>query len=258
MQKTEGEFMRDEATLTLKLDYKKPVELADMSLSLYAMAAEFNRFSDHHALGVPGGKLYLYSVSNGSFIAELQAISGQLAVFADQMQAVSAFIGNIKVILGYLLGKHDTKPEMDKKQLEGLSQFLEPVAKDREAQWVISHNHIEQLTINYQEANAAQRAASREMEAMKEAVSGVHTQVVLAFRQIRNHPDVGNRGVIESISKAAIKTIFADSAIHDTMLMGVENPLKGGYLVDVRVETIDEKPTLYKIIRYHERIEVDD
>ena len=38
------------------------------------------------------------------------------------------------------------------------------------------------------------------------------------------------------------------------MLSSVRNPFKRAYLVDVMVETIQEKPVLYRILEVHEII----
>ena len=242
--------------IKIVLNYTKPVELIDISLSLSAIGSEFQLFSEHSRNGVPGSKLYLHKVEQGSLIAELIAMSDQASVFVDQAQAISEFIGNFKWLKEFLLGERNDKPKIDKKQLDRLDAFLNPVAKDSGGQWLISGNDTVNITINYQEANAMQNAAARERELLKEPISGLQQQVALTFQQTRDNPNTGNRAKVESIYPLAVKVIFDNEGVHQEMLLNDENPLTGIYLVDVRVETVNNKPILYKITRFHERIEV--
>ena len=243
-------------TIKIALNYEKPVELIDISLSLSAIGAEFQAFSERSSKGVPGSKLYLHKVEQGSLIAELIALSDQASVFVEQGEAIAAFIGNFKWLTDFLLGEKVDKPNFDKKQLDRLDSFLNPVAKDAGATWHISNNGGGSVTINYQEANALQNAVSRERNLLKEPLVGLHEQVVLTFQQTRNDPDTGNRAKIESIYHLPVKVVFANEDVHQAMPLNDENPLTGIYLVDVRVETVNNKPILYKITRFHERIEV--
>lgn len=240
--------------IKITLNYKKPVDLIDISLSLSALGNEFQLHSEKSKNGVPGSRLYLHKVEQGSLIAELIALSSQASVFVDQAEAISGFINNFKWLTEFLLGRRADKPDIDKKQLDRLDSFLNPVAKDPGAQWVISNNDTVNITINYQEANAMQNAAARERDLLKEPVTGLHQQVALTFQQTRNNPEIGNRAKIESIYHLPIKVIFSNEEVHQEMLMHDENPLTGIYLVDVRVETVNDKPVLYKIVKYHERI----
>jgi len=241
--------------IKIVLNYTKPVELTDISLSLSAIGSEFQLFSEHSKNGVPGSKLYLHKVEQGSLIAELIAISDQASVFVGQAQAISEFIGNFKWLKEFLLGERSDKPKIDKKQLDRLDAFLNPVAKDSGAQWQISGNETVNITINYQQANAMQNAAARERELLKEPISGLQQQVALTFQQTRDNPNTGNRAKVESIYPLAIKVVFDNDDVHQEMLLNDENPLTGVYLVDVRVETVNNKPILYKITRFHESIE---
>ena len=40
------------------------------------------------------------------------------------------------------------------------------------------------------------------------------------------------------------------------MLYGSENPLITAYIVDVRVETSQDKPVAYRIVKLHEKFEI--
>lgn len=239
--------------LTLKLDYGQPVELGDLSLALLALGSEFARFSNTSEQGVPQSKLYLSSVDRGSVIAELVAMAAQASLLTEHINTLNEFLNSIKSVFDFFLGKSDDRPKMDKKQLDNINALMEPVAKDKKAHWSFDVTGQDSpVTINYYEACVIQNGVQREL--LQQPVAGEHHQVALIFKQARSDPSVGTKAVIESISKNIVKTIFAEGADYNQILLGESNPLTGIYLVDVRVETVDDKPVIYKILRLHERI----
>jgi hypothetical protein len=83
-------------------------------------------------------------------------------------------------------------------------------------------------------------------------VAGLHEQVVLTFQ-------IGSRAKVESVYHFPVKVVFANDNIHDAiLLMDGNNLLNEMYLVDIRVETVDDKPVLYKILRLHGRFITQD
>lgn len=65
-----------------------------------------------------------------------------------------------------------------------------------------------------------------------------------------------NRGVIDSIFPGhAMKVLFDDENIKRMMLYGEDNPLTSVYVVDVKVETSQNKPVAYRIVKFHEMFE---
>lgn len=65
-----------------------------------------------------------------------------------------------------------------------------------------------------------------------------------------------NRGVIDSILPGrAMKVLFDDEEVKREMLYGEDNPLTSVYVVDVKVETSQDKPVAYCIVKLHEVFE---
>jgi len=249
----EDQTMND--TIKIKLQHSKPVELSDFSLAFMAIAREFSQFSNSSEFGVPQSKLYISTIERGSIVADLLAIASQGTVFTDQANSIVEFGASLKSFFSYFKGETEEKPEFDKRKLDNLHDFLEPVAKDHQANWIIIAGDNNTLMINSQEANAIQNSMTRERKLLSEPVAGEHRQVALIFKQTRNDPGVGNKAVIESISKNLVRTVFAEGLDFEGTLLGDSNPLTGVYSLDVRVETVDDKPVLYKILRVHGRLD---
>ncbi len=83
--------------------------------------------------------------------------------------------------------------------------------------------------------------------------------VVLHWYQARHDlsSKAGDRAIIESLSKKPVKVLFASDYLKAQMLFVEENPFEYAYLVDVMVETVNERPVLYKVIDLHDRLPLD-
>jgi len=61
-----------------------------------------------------------------------------------------------------------------------------------------------------------------------------------------------NRGIIESITNRPLKVIFENDQLKDRMINVDGSPFHLAYVVDVKVETIEGRPAVYKIVNFYE------
>jgi len=264
-----GKRPDEEARLTIRIENKYPIELMDLTRSFNSFADEYNRhlsqqpdFPDQANI-----RLYIKEIKTGSVVADLIAMSApalpviSYIVYANSIISFSRYL---KMAYDYLLGDSKTKPLLAKHNYENLRDIVEPIAKDNGSQ-IFIQNDIKgnvqiSLTLNSVQANAAQNAARREIQALTEPLTGVQQQVLLYWYQARKDvkSQVGDRGIIESISKKPVKVIFGTEGINDSMLLERENPFKFGYIVDVIVETVNDKPAVYKIINLYDKVELQE
>ena len=79
--------------------------------------------------------------------------------------------------------------------------------------------------------------------------------------QTRNDQDckTGDLGIIESIKSTPVKTIFNSEDIKTSTVLNLEeNPFHYAYIVDVIVDTINGKPVIYKIVKFHEKFKMPE
>lgn len=253
--------------LTVDLKNSQPLELINLTNSFMNLGEEYNRFVlSHPEFGeTPGVKLYIREIKSGSIKADLIAIASVTAQglipMLGQTNTLIGFAKHLKAAYDYFTGKTEEKPVLHKSELGHLSSIIEPIAKDGGSQLnlitVVNNNVVQTFNIDSSEANHAQNAIGNELLSLQESQVRPHTKKVLYWYQARNDTQsrAGDRGIIESISPRPVKIEFDDEKIKDTMLHGVENPFLSGYIVDVLVETIQSKPVLYKVIRYHGPLE---
>jgi hypothetical protein len=260
----DGEDMK----LVFKIDNVKPVELQDLAMSMLSLGDEYRRFANVNAydVAVEEVRLYVKEIRAGSIITELMAMTPFALPLVSYASSVVDFTGHIVNIIEFFSGKKtETIGYLDKRTLENVSTILEPVARDHGSQLNLSNVTIHgdvtlNLTINSMEANAAQNGIRKRLETMKEPVTGIHEQVVMYWAQARNqeHSDgAGDRAKIESIYHGAVKVKFADDDIKYQMLFKEPHPFRKGYLVDVAVEAVEDKPVLYRVLKLHEVIPLD-
>jgi len=252
-----------EATLTIVIKNSKPVELADLTRSLLSFADEFTRYIEANEPEAVAGevKLYIKEMKSGSIVADLVAISPQIVQLISYTNAVISFGKHLKTAYDYLTGKSDEKPELDKASYDNLSSIVEPIAKDRGSQLNIgSIQGAVVININSKDANAAQNAVRKQLENLKEPESRLHEKVLLYWYQARADATskTGDKGIIESISKRPVKVICDTEKIKSEMVLDDVNPFKEAYVVDVMVETIRDKPALYKVLAIHDKFEREE
>lgn len=257
--------MNEYPRLTIEIKNTQPVELADITNSLLSFAEEYKRYLTlHPAITTPEEtKLYIKEIKAGSIFIDLVALTSFALPYIEHANTVVVFTFYVKTVYDYLLGRDNKRPDIQKTDLENLSTFLEPIAKDHASQLnchtINGDVNITNVTINLNstEANAIQNKAKREIELLQEPSLGIKEKELLYLYQARNDPKskVGDKSIIETISPSPVKTTFINDALKSKMLHGTENPLKSAYIVDVEVGTIGGKPHLYTVLNVHDHID---
>lgn len=253
----------DETMLTVNIKNKNPVDLIDFAQSMISLGAEYSDYiaeSNNHLIS-DEIKLYIKEIRPGSIITELVALAPALMPFAEHANTVLDFTNHMKSCIEYLKGFGAKPDNIDKQTLSRVSKFVEPIAKDNGSVLQLdASNNSGTITININslEANAIQNKAAREIDKLNEPILGLHKQVVFYWTQTRSDNKKGYKGVIESISEKEVKVLFESDEIQYEMIHCEEQIYEKAYIVDVYVETIKDKPAVYRITKFHEAIELPE
>lgn len=250
--------------LEITINNEKPVELTDMTLSLLAVSEQFQKFvesstnDDYQA----GAELYIKEVRSGSIVVELVAQAMPIVPLIWEGGSLSEWVNTVKAVFDWFLGKTSSPPsQITKNDLKQWHSIVEPVAKDQGSQlnFNVSDNGkvINQFFINSSDANIAQNRIKRHIEDFETPNDHIHRRKVMYWYQTKfdDESHTGDRAIIEDISKRPLKVIFDNNAVKAAMVDGDEHFEKPwqklAYVVDVEVQTINDEPKMYTVLRYY-------
>ena len=250
--------------LEITIKNEKPVVLTDLTLSLLGVNQQFQRFIETETTEdyQPSTELYIKEVRSGSIVVELVALAMPVVPLIWEGGSLSEWVNFAKSMIEWFIGKASNPPkELTKNDLKQWNSILEPVAKDNGSQLNITVSDggkvINQIFVNSQEANAAQNKIQRELEDFDDPDEHIQKNKVMTWYQTKfdSESHTGDKAIIESISKNAIKVVFENNAVKESILKGDSRYSKPwhklAYLVDVEVQTINGKPKVYTVLRYH-------
>lgn len=254
-----------EASLTLHIDHSGPIELTKLTESLSALAASYARFADKIGLAINGDdvRLYVKEIRSGSIIVELVALATTVPMVIEQARSVLDFARHLAETIKYFRGEAPKPPaDTTAKDAQEVKQLLGPIAADPKATLnLIARDNAKvsvTLNLNSNEANAVQNRASNFAAQQAAPASGLRQQMLFYWYQARDQrrAKAGDLGIIEAISPRAVKTVIASDGVKDEMLG--EALFRKAYVVDVDVQTISDRPKLYRILRVIDSFDRDD
>lgn len=190
----------DETKLTIEIKNERPVELVDLTQSFLSISEEYKRFVAAHPEfdDTAGVKLYIKEIKTGSIIADLIAMAAvgvpMALPYITESNHLVEFARHVKSAYDYFLGRSQLKQPLalEKQDLNFLSTFVEPVAKDQGSQLNLiaseGGNVYVSVNITSQEANATQNVIGRYLAELKEPETRLHEKVLLYWYQAR--PDL--------------------------------------------------------------------
>lgn len=259
----------EDIRLIITIKNKQPVELLDLTKSLVALSTNFDRYTSEHGETKEHkeAKLYVKEIRAGSIVIELIELATiGMIPFAENVNTILDFANYFKKTVNFFLKGEGTDPELTPVELKEISTIINPVAKDNGSQFNLGTTVNGNLTINFNlnsnESNAVQNIFNRELKKLKlpELSDDTEERVVLTFFQARSdmNSKIGNKGIIESLSKKPMNIVFDNEELKMEILHSNINPLKTAYVVDVKIETINEKPSIYRITKLHEYFNLEE
>lgn len=260
-----------EIKLVIEIHNKKPIELLDLTKSLVAFANQFDSYVSANGQRKEDreAKLYVKEIRSGSVIFELVEFASKTAIpFLENASTIIGFAGHLKDAYNFIMGKskEDDKPlEITNTEYKDLSQIVNPVANDNGSQINISatvNNHIEnQFVINSLDANAVQNLIDKALKESKtpELDNDTKKKVLLKLWQIRTDvkAKAGNKGIIDELSSKTMNIVFEDEKLNEEMLHSDYNPNEVVFVVDVKLQTVGGKLAAYKVVKFHETLDID-
>lgn len=259
-------FDMEDVRLHIHIENTEPIELLDLTSSLVSLSNQYTSYLKKPSTQniSSDAKLYVKEIRQGSTILELVEFAGIAVLpFLEDTNTIIGFAQYCKQAFNYFLGKEKDNPGISIADCREIANMVNPIVADHNSVMSIGTVVQGDLNITIQvsdtEANAIQNAAKREIARLKSTgQTDIQKKVLMTWEQasgnIKNNTK--NRGVIDSIySGIALKVLFEDEETKRKMLYGDDNPFTCVYEVDVRVETSQNKPVAYRIMKLHDMFE---
>lgn len=259
----------NEIKLVVKIKNQKPVELLDLSKSLAGIASQFNNYTSKNAQSKyqSEAKLYVQEIRSGSIILELVEIASiRVLPFIENTNIILEFSKYCKSVFDYYISNKGEKPNLSISDCKEFLSIVNPIVKDNGSQIIfaptINGNVSFDFSADFKDANSFTNQLKEEQVSIKEPINNeeINKSVILTWYQARNkyNNNVGNKGVIEDISKSSLNITFENDNLKEKMLHCHINPFNTAFVVDVRIQTVQGKPVAYKVLKLHDYFDINN
>jgi len=266
------EVEKQDTKLIVEISNKQPIELVDLTKSLLSLASQFSSYVEKNGTNKEEreARLFVKEIKSGSVIIELIELATiGLIPFAENMNTIFEFATYCKNVFIYILKGNKSEEnmlELTPTDYRELSAIVNPIAKDNASQINFSTTVNGNVTLNFNidstQSNAIQNIVKRQLNILKqpESENDIYEKVVFTWFQARSNikSKIGNKGLIENLNKKALNVIIENDKIKEEMLHSDNNPLKTAFVVDAKIENINGKPAVYRILNLHEYFDIEE
>ncbi|GHV87864.1 hypothetical protein AGMMS50267_02240 [Spirochaetia bacterium] len=247
----------ENTALTIKIDYEDSISLADFQKSLEGWNSQYITHISRTNVENMGDVLLIKEIKQECIFIELA--SSIIPLFSDYNTVIDFFV-SMKSLFSWLTSKIGPKPSMEIEDLENAKKIIAPVNNHngRQINISIEGNNYAPIVIDSGNARTIALNADEEIKKLsapeKENESDENKEkVILKFIQIKNDEsdNKNTKGVISEIDKVGHPVMFS-SGIKSNILQETDNPFLKNYLVDVKVNKIDNVIKSYTILELHD------
>jgi hypothetical protein len=259
--------MSNDVKLSIKIENSNPIELNQLTLSLNALARQYDSFlrkSDEFDYHKTERKLYISKLESGCIYAEL--VPAIVPLLSD-MNSIFSFGSYLKNIYDFFLGKQEKiNHTITKSDCDDFSEIVAQTANDSGSSIhmdIKGNNNIVLcpiITVNSLDSNAIQNKIRKYVEGIDEQPKTYAKELMYWSNAAFVKQKTTDKVVIEKIDKKPKKVIFLND--HEKSVATSYNskfPNKQwqdlAYIVDVEVSYIQDSAKEYKITKlYKEEI----
>lgn len=264
------ELLPQDTAMLINIKHSKPIEMTDLVNTLNGIGVTFDYFCKRNGDVTDGrkAKLYIEKIEYGSVdIILTEALTLGMLPLLEHCNILFEFAGYIKNIFEFFIHGNGDKPELKKSELIALKDTLSVVVHDNKGE--ISFGAVDKRNISfsfnncnitYTGGNVAQNQISDSIEDDKDkSCEKVHRNQLMRVRQLRGDLDTnsGNCARIDALCNRDLPVFFDTPELKRIILASAENPTLQAYLVDVVLQTVEDKPVSYKIMTLHDVIPME-
>lgn len=248
------EIALSEEKILVTYDPVEPIELKNFSDSIGALSDEYNQYIRKNYKYTPDRfpEIKIKEIRKGSIIIDLvnNAINSGLFDDFDKINHGVEFFKNLYALKEFFLGKSkEPPPNTTTNTAKNLLDIVNPISKDIGSQinFHASGNSTINVIINQEEASLITKRCQSWIDMQRIPNKINYSEEIFYWWQTRDtfSNRTGDKGIVEKITKKPVNTYISDHDIKARMIEGdIFNKL---YLVNLQVDNIEDKPSLYRI-----------
>nr|WP_321445514.1 hypothetical protein [uncultured Cohaesibacter sp.] len=271
--------MKEQPQLTLRIETEDPIELRAFVGAFTSLASEFERqIKDLVPDGRSEGQIYVREVRKGSIEADLLPYLTALAPFIahlDQALIVDQFVETWGRRISALISGELEGWVPSKNDLKTIADATEAIACDPMGSSTLEAVYFKdgkrQVTASFKfstpEAKQAQKTIDAQYKLLDQSENETKERLLMVFTRT----DVGNakvgkrsgeRVLIEELSNKPLAIMYsselAEERIKHEIREAEGNVYKKGFVVDVNVKTVNQRPSVYAITNVHTVLDLPD
>jgi hypothetical protein len=268
--------------IIVTLDTKEPIEIGDFVTAFTSIASQYNKFmADNHPEMGGDARVYVKEVRSGSIIADLIpvltafGVTGSTLVAIQQADAIVDFVTKYGGKLKVYLDGDGIDVAATNSDLKDFLGSVAAIANDPDGKASIEAAYFEDgrkdvraaIRFTTPEARRATEHIEEHRRALRATEHALHERVLMRFvqsniKRTAMEKRTGERVIIEEIARVDRPLIYAselaERQIKHEMIEADENVYKKGFVVDVYIETKNDRPVAYKVTNLHQVIDLPD
>jgi hypothetical protein len=261
--------------LIMTLETKDPIEVGDFVGAFTSLANQYEKYVTAEFPGHEGdANVYVAEVKEGSIVAILIEYGGYALAGTGGLVLLDDFVERLGNRIRQYTKSGGRDLEATKSDLRDFHNALAAVAHDPDGsvrlEAAVFEDGERKIRVAFKFKTSEARHAEREIENHKTELEGKASdpqrRVLMTFvRSDIRTTETGKRSgelvLIETISKKPRPLIYASELAEERIKFEIrdeESIYKKGFVVDVYVETRNDKPVAYRVTDVHQVIELPD
>ena len=242
---------------TVHIEYKETIPLFEFKELLEGLNNQYKNHITQSSEENKSDNLLIKAITPGSI--DIHLISSLIPLFSD-INNITTFFNSIKHLMTWLSNFKGKKPIYTSDDVRDIIDIVKPVnstdrsikistSGDNSPVLVIDKVFAEKIIVNSHDA--LEQIKTIEQAPQEDTLE--KNNVVLRFKQVENEEknNRNTKGIIDEIDKKPYPIMFAEG-LKNPIIHGDPNPLKKNYLVDIKIQKVDNKIKSYTVLRIND------
>jgi hypothetical protein len=244
----------DQNIFSVHIEYKETIPLLEFTNLLEGLNNQYYNHVSKISDEDKNDALLIKEINPGSI--DIHFISAMLPLISD-INNITTFFSSIKMLLDWLSSLKGKKPVYTSEDIKDILKIVKPVNSadrkltistngDNSPVFVVDKVFADKVFIN---APAALDQI-KEIEKAPQEDTLEKRNAVLRFKQVEDEEknNKNTKGIIDEIDSKPYPIMFAEG-LKNPIIHGEPNPLRKNYLVDIKIQKIDDKIKSYTVLK---------